>query len=60
MRSGSSRGHNIAISARLAFLRASFLVIRIGRGDDQLLGSCVKNRLLRVVGAIGEAGHPHP
>jgi len=33
------------------------LVVGICRGHDELFGGRVKNGLLRVIGAIGEAGH---
>ena len=35
------------------------LVVGIGRGHDELFGGRAKNGLLRVIGAIGEAGHPY-
>ncbi len=38
---------------------AKFLVIGIGRGHHKLLGTGVYNRLLYIVGTIGEAGHLH-
>jgi hypothetical protein len=40
-----------------AALLAHFLVIGAGRGHHELLGGGVKNRLLDVVGSIGQAGH---
>ena len=33
------------------------LVIGIGRGHDEIFSGRVKDGLLRVIGAVGEAGH---